>query len=67
MLFRSFAMEPLPSTDRLWGHPKVLITPHVSAVSTRFWERETALILENIERYLGGRCLKNVVKPEIGY
>ncbi len=62
-----FACEPLPSTDPLWEHPKVMITPHVSAVSTRFWERETTLIVENIERYLGGRRLRSIVKPEIGY
>ncbi len=62
-----FADEPLPTNDPLWRHRGVLITPHVSAVSMRYWERETALIVENIQRYQGGRRLKNVVNPDIGY
>ncbi len=61
------AVEPLPTDHPFWDHPRVLITPHVSAVSTRYWERETALIVENIERYRHGRRLANVVKPEVGY
>lgn len=28
-----FATEPLPSEHRLWTHPRILITPHVSAVT----------------------------------
>ncbi len=43
------------------------MTPHVSAVSQRFWERETALLVENIQRYLSGQTLRNVVDFEAGY
>jgi len=45
----------------------VIVSPHVSAVTTRFWERETGLIVENIRRYLGGMRLLNVVDQEAGY
>jgi phosphoglycerate dehydrogenase-like enzyme len=62
-----FATEPLPSESPLWRHPRVLITPHVSAVTARFWDREMALILENLRRYLGGEPLANVVDLEAGY
>ncbi len=62
-----FAQEPLPVGHPFWDHPAVMITPHVSAVSTRFWDRETTLIIENIARYRVGQRLKNVVEPEIGY
>lgn len=41
--------------------------PHVSAVTARFWDREMALILENLRRYLGGEPLANVVDLEAGY
>jgi len=62
-----FGMEPLPADHPFWGHPRVLVSPHVSAVSTRFWERETALIVDNIRRYLAGAPLTNVVDLEAGY
>jgi len=62
-----FAAEPLPPEHPLWRHPRVLISPHVSAVTRGFWDRELALILDNLGRYLGGRPLTNVVDLEAGY
>jgi len=46
---------------------RVLVSPHVSAVTTGFWDRETALIVDNIQRYLAGAPLTNVVDLEAGY
>ncbi|HEX6306800.1 MAG TPA: D-2-hydroxyacid dehydrogenase [Longimicrobiales bacterium] len=62
-----FATEPLPPESPLWQQPNVLVAPHVSATSPRFWEREGELILDNVKRYLGGRELRNVVDPVAGY
>src|SRR5438093_156253 len=62
-----FATEPLPPGHPLWRHPRVLVSPHVAAVTDRFWERETGLIVENLGRYLAGTPLANVVDPEAGY
>jgi len=62
-----FATEPLPADHPFWKHVRVLVSPHVSAVTTGFWERETALIVENIRRYLAGAPLTNVVDLEAGY
>jgi phosphoglycerate dehydrogenase-like enzyme len=62
-----FAAEPLPADHTFWRHPRVLITPHVSAVSDRFWSRQTDLITDNIHRYLCGQPLRNIVDPEAGY
>ena len=62
-----FATEPLPADHPFWREPRLLISPHVSAVSTHFWERETALIVNNIRRYLAGAPLTNVVDLEAGY
>ena len=61
------AAEPPPERHPFWDHPRVLLTPHVSGVSRRFWERETALILENVRRYRAGRRLRNVVDLDAGY
>jgi len=62
-----FATEPLPAGHPFWTHPRVLVAPHVSAVSGRFWERETALIVDNIRSYLAGAPLTNLVDLEAGY
>lgn len=59
--------EPPAPQHPFWDHPRVLLTPHVSGVSQRFWERETALILENVRRYRAGRRLRNVVDLHAGY
>ena len=63
----TFSMEPLPPDDPLWTTPGVLITPHTSAYTHAFWERETALITENLERYRSGNPLRNVVDKGAGY
>ena len=62
-----FAVEPLPAGHPLWRLPNVLVTPHVSGCSGRFWEREAELILDNLSRYLRGRDLRNVVDLDAGY
>lgn len=62
-----FGTEPLPAGHPFWSNPRVLVSPHVSAVSGRFWERETALIVDNIRSYLAGAPLTNLVDREAGY
>jgi phosphoglycerate dehydrogenase-like enzyme len=62
-----FATEPLPATSALWRLPNVLITPHVSAVTRRFWDRQLDLILDNLNRYTTGVPLRNVVDKQRGY
>ena len=62
-----FATEPLPPEHPLWTHPRVLVSPHISPVTDRFWERESGLILENIRRYLAGSSLVNQVDLDAGY
>ena len=62
-----FRREPLPAGHPFYTHPKVLVTPHVSATTRRFWERETRLIVDNLRRFVRGRPLRNLVDREAGY
>lgn len=62
-----FQTEPLPPEHPLWTLPNVLVTPHVSAVTTGFWRRQTDLIVGNLKRLLEGRPLRNEVNREEGY
>lgn len=59
--------EPLPAESPLWKAPNLFITPHTSAISERLWDRETALLLDLLERWFGGRDMTNVVNFERGY
>jgi phosphoglycerate dehydrogenase-like enzyme len=59
--------EPLPAESPLWRAPNLMLTPHTSAVSDGLWERETALLLELLERWFDGRELFNQVDFARGY
>jgi phosphoglycerate dehydrogenase-like enzyme len=63
----AFSAEPLPEGHPLWRAPRVLITPHTSAYTHRFWEREVELLLDNLRRYRAGSPLRNVVDKAAGY
>lgn len=62
-----FPEEPLPSSSPLWKMPNVLITPHVSGISSHYSERAMALFEENMNRYLVGMPLYNRFDPQKGY
>ena len=62
-----FAKEPLDREHRFWSHPRVFVTPHVSAVTHLYWGREVALMVDNVGRFLKGDQLRNVVNLEAGY
>jgi len=59
--------EPLPPESPLWKLDNAFITPHISAVSAHLWERQTGLLMENLERWFSGRELLNRVHLERGY
>jgi phosphoglycerate dehydrogenase-like enzyme len=55
--------SPLPPEHPLWRMPNVIITPHISGAdhSRNFPDRIGALFVENLERYLSGAPLLNLV------
>jgi phosphoglycerate dehydrogenase-like enzyme len=59
--------EPLPADSPLWDMENVLITAHTSGATPRYWERQSALIAENIGRMQRGEPLRNLVDLEAGY
>lgn len=59
--------EPLPAGHPLYDHPAVRITPHVSWSDPTFEERLVTKILVNLDRYVGGQALLDVVEPGRGY
>lgn len=59
--------EPLPPTHPLWSMPNVTISPHLATVSDELESRRIRLFRDNLERYLEGRPLHNVVDKGRGY
>ncbi len=59
--------EPLPSDSALWRLPNLIITPHVSADTPLAEEQRTALLRENLRRYVAGEPMLSVVDVERGY
>jgi phosphoglycerate dehydrogenase-like enzyme len=56
-----------PPPAALWRDPRVLITPHVSGASDEERHRAIDLFCDNLERYLAGLPLENVIDWERGY
>ena len=59
--------EPLPANHPLWDAPNVWITPHISYSSPRTRGRMMDLFITNLERYMHGQKLHNVVNFDEGY
>jgi len=58
--------ERAPDAE-LWRDERVLITPHVSAMTDVSEHRGLQLFCENLERYLRGQTLENVIDWQRGY
>ncbi len=62
-----FEREPLPDDSPLWPLENALISPHVAGFTPRYDERAAALFAENLNRYLVGQPLLNLVDKAKGY
>ena len=61
------AVEPLPADSELWDAPNILISPHSSPTSARTGELVGTMIRRNLQRYLAGEPLENVVDKSLKY
>ena len=59
--------EPLTRGHELWTLPNVIITPHISGMTDRGFERNRLVITENLRRYINGERMLNVVDIDRGY
>jgi phosphoglycerate dehydrogenase-like enzyme len=60
--------EPLPTDHPLWSAPNCMITMHLSGRSqTKMFPRAAALFLRNIDAFVSGRPMENVVDLDAGY
>lgn len=62
-----FETEPLDVKSPLWTLPNVIISPHVSGLTSNYDQRAIELFANNLERYLSGNPLLNEVNIKRGY
>ena len=59
--------EPLPKGHPLWNFQNVIITPHIAGRSDQDEGRMVGTIKENLQRFVDGKPLINVVDKQKGY
>ncbi len=59
--------EPLPEDSPFWDMSNVIVTPHRSGSIHGYFERAAEFFAENLQRYVAGEPLLNVVGRERGY
>jgi glyoxylate/hydroxypyruvate reductase len=62
-----FAVEPLPQDSPLWTLPNVLVSPHSASTVAAENGRIVDIFLDNLDRFLGGRPLRNLYGRDRGY
>ena len=62
-----FEKEPLPPDSPLWDMENVIISPHSASCAEYEDINITDLFIDNLRRFLDGRPLRNVIRPELQY
>ncbi len=63
-----FDPEPLPAGSPLWKTPNLIITPHCSSDDTeRYTPKTLDMLFTEMERFIAGRKLANVVSRTLEY
>jgi len=63
----AFRAEPLPPDHPFWSLPNLVLTPHISGYTPRYFEKMLAIFEDNLDRYVNRRPLRNVVDKHLGY
>lgn len=56
-----FEQEPLPEDSPLWEMDNVIITPHIAGITPMYMERAIKILKYNLNSYINGLKLKNIV------
>nr|WP_233526291.1 D-2-hydroxyacid dehydrogenase [Actinomadura spongiicola] len=62
-----FEDEPLPESSPLWDLPNVVVSPHMSGDVVGWRDELVRVFVDNLDRYVSGRPLRNVVDKRLGY
>jgi len=60
-------VEPLPPDSPFWSLPNVIVTPHNGATTPATAQRSVEIFIDNLQRYVAGQPLRNIVDKSAGY
>jgi len=60
-----FETEPLPADHAFWDHPRIVVTPHVAALTNPVTAAEA--IAANLRRLAAGEDFPDRIDPDAGY
>jgi phosphoglycerate dehydrogenase-like enzyme len=63
----AFARQPLPEDSELWSLPNVIISPRIGGLTEQKWPPLLPIFVDNLNRFIAGEPLRNVVDKELGY
>jgi phosphoglycerate dehydrogenase-like enzyme len=63
----AFRQEPLPADHPFWSLPNLVLTPHISGYTPSYFTKMLAIFEDNLDRFINGRPLRNVVDKQLGY
>jgi phosphoglycerate dehydrogenase-like enzyme len=62
-----FDQEPLPPASPVWTTPNLVVLPHISCDDPRYIDQLFDTWFANLDRFIAGRKLKNIVDRKLGY
>lgn len=62
-----FENEPLPKSSKLWKMKNVIITAHYAGYTPYHEERAVELFCKNLEAFMKGKKMQNVIDKNKGY
>jgi phosphoglycerate dehydrogenase-like enzyme len=62
-----FTVEPVPAGHPFWTMPNVLLSPNTADRVEGFLNPAVESFMENLNRFLSGRPLSNIVDKHAGY
>lgn len=62
-----FESEPLPGDSPLWSLPNALVSPHCASVYDGWETASFDMFLANLDAWINGAPLTNIVNPNRGY
>ena len=62
-----YRQEPLPAEHPFWGTEGIIVLPHIGGPHPERDKFVARLLVDNLERFLDGRPLREVVDREAGY